>query len=141
MKIGFTGTQSGLSEPQQKTLRSLLAFLNQNQIIEEGHHGDCVGADCEFNAELVRLGIPIVLHPPILESKRAFCDKFSSMKDVRPKRDYLDRNQRIVDEVDLVFSTPKSAVEEKRSGTWFTSPGSPEGSQALSGYSPEREVA
>lgn len=114
MKIGFTGTQIGMSDRQKEQF--VLDLLELNPI--EFHHGDCVGADAEAH-DIVREFFPtciIVGHPPINSSKRAYkkCDIYRNTKE------YIDRNHDIVDETDAIFATPKSDIEELRSGTWAT---------------------
>ena len=73
MKVGFTGTQAGLTPKQKLELRSLLTDYRDD--ITEFHHGDCIGADAdahEIAAEI--LGVEcIFIHPPEDDKKRAFC--------------------------------------------------------------------
>ena len=70
MKIGFTGTQVGISEKQKEKLRELIVEYKPDEV----HHGDCVGADASFDQLCCSLAIKRVIHPPINQSKRAFCD-------------------------------------------------------------------
>ena len=112
MKIGFTGTQKGMSPMQIKEIHFLLWDYHP----EEVHHGDCIGADEEFHNIAKEIGMSIVIHPPIKDAKRAFCVGDES----RPEKDYLTRNQEIVNETDLLVAAPKSNKEELRSGTWAT---------------------
>jgi hypothetical protein len=114
MRIGFTGTQIGMTLLQQE---EFVLFCQENNIIEF-HHGDCIGAD-EQAHNIVREFFPlvrIIIHPPINSSKRAFCKG-----DVlwTPK-EYLDRNKDIVNESDTVIAAPKENIEVLRSGTWST---------------------
>lgn len=112
MKIGFTGTQIGMSNYQK---RRLFEILNAKQP-ESGIHGDCIGADLEFHDACVALGIKTEIYPPIKDVKRAFCQG-----DVMfPRDDYLSRNHKIVDGCDLMIAAPKGDTEEIRSGTWAT---------------------
>jgi len=120
IKIGFTGTQNGMTFIQK---RNILKFLNgtSNDIIEF-HHGDCIGADSEchgiinnFN-KFYKTNVKIIIHPPINESKRAFCKGDI----ILPKDEYLNRNKHIVDSIDLLFVAPKELHEQLRSGTWST---------------------
>lgn len=110
-KIGFTGTQEGMTEAQKVYMT---AVLDKDV---ELHHGDCLGADAEVYVLAKTNGSRTVCHPPTNPYKRAFSSKND---EVREARDYLDRNHDIVDETQRLYATPKSNVEEHRSGTWAT---------------------
>lgn len=112
MKIGFTGTQIGTTEPQRRTLWSLLKKLHPEQF----HHGDCIGADHEAHRLARMLRLYVVLHPPEDPKKRAFCD-YDECREPKP---YLPRNHDIVEESDLLLACPRGFTEERRSGTWAT---------------------
>lgn len=117
MKVGFTGTQRGMTVHQERVVYQLLENFRPSEL----HHGDCIGADAKCH-EIFRRQTDrrwVVIHPPINESKRAFCAK-SGMDQLRKPKDYLDRNHDIVDEVDVMISTPGEAQEQLRSGTWAT---------------------
>jgi hypothetical protein len=114
MKIGFTGTQGGMSQHQKEQFVLKMLAMGPTEF----HHGDCVGADFEAH-ELVREFLPIVRivgHIPEYNGKRAFakCDE------LREPLPYLVRNHNIVDAVDFMFAAPKANAEEMRSGTWAT---------------------
>lgn len=112
MRVGFTGTQIGMSQRQQQ---ALIAFLRHNEI-NEFHHGDCIGADYQAHVVAVHFKIPVVIHPPSIETKRAWCEEVTILE---PKP-YLDRNHDIVDACDALIAAPSSDDEELRSGTWAT---------------------
>lgn len=115
MKIGFTGTQEGMTGPQSAALAGYLSTARFD--IEEAHHGDCIGADAEFHAH-VRLWAPralIVGHIPLASDRRAFCN----FDEVREPHEYLVRNHHIVDETVILLAAPKGP-ETLRSGTWAT---------------------
>ena len=114
MKIGFTGTQLGMSQHQKEQFVLKLMSLG----VTEFHHGDCIGADAEAH-DIVREFFPeviIVGHIPQSNGKRAFkkCDNY---KDPLP---YLVRDRIIVDETDMLIGCPKTDDEILRSGTWAT---------------------
>ena len=120
MKIGFTGTQTGMCKEQKKMLYNILTELKQSKetLPTEFHHGDCIGADKEAH-DIVQLigGIDLILHPPENDKKRAFCEGYARRAHPKP---YLERNRRIVDSVDLLIVAPKEQEETLRSGTWST---------------------
>jgi hypothetical protein len=111
-KVGFTGTQVGMSDKQKLAVRAQLISMDP----DEFHHGDCIGADKEAHDIAVSLGIKTVIHPPKNNSKRAFC----TGDVVLPAGDYLDRNRDIVNSVNVMIATPKEEAEQLRSGTWAT---------------------
>lgn len=121
MKIGFTGTQQGMTDIQKDKLKEYLMSLSNmftSDIFEacEFHHGDCIGADDQAGCIAYDIGYIVVTHPPINESKRAF-----SAYDIQlPAKPYLDRNHDIVDECEVLIATPKEQGEVLRSGTWAT---------------------
>jgi len=114
MKIGFTGTQKGMSENQ------ISQFIKEmsNHYSYEFHHGDCIGSDRDAHniASSLMNVEKIVIHPPDNSSKRAYCKG----DEIKPEKPYLERNKDIVDEIDLLIACPKSNKEELRSGTWAT---------------------
>jgi hypothetical protein len=114
MKIGFTGTQLGMSQHQEEQFVLKMFELNPTEF----HHGDCIGADADAH-DIVREFFPdvkIVGHIPESNAKRAFkkCDEY------RNPLPYLIRNHNIVDETEFLFGSPKADSEELRSGTWST---------------------
>ena len=114
MKIGFTGTQKGMSQRQISGLTRLILSLK----MIEFHHGDCAGADSEAHDVVRNMSkdTEIVIHPPSNPSKRAF-----KKGDVtRYELPYLERNTQIVQETRLLIAAPSSLQEELRSGTWAT---------------------
>jgi len=126
IKVGFTGTQVGMTEFQKATLKNKLIELIEsvpNSLLVptypkiEFHHGDCVGSDEQAHYMALELNLRVIVHPPEDPKKRAFCRGAFEYKKEKP---YLDRNHDIVDETDCLLATPKCEVEELRSGTWAT---------------------
>lgn len=115
MKIGFTGTRRGLAELQAHTLRRTLRDARMWNATDF-HHGDCVGADFEATEIAAGLGYYIVSHPPLKGGSRAW--GFAHLE--LPAKDYLDRDRDIVDATDVLVACPRTAHEERRSGTWYT---------------------
>lgn len=112
--FGFTGTQKGMTDPQADKLEEALSYLPKGRWI--GHHGDCIGADQEFDGMLDVMCFDKIIHPPIDPKKRAFCKGPTILK---PKP-YLERNHDIVDAVEFMFAAPKEKLPKTRSGTWAT---------------------
>lgn len=114
MKVGFTGTREGLTDTQKQILRNTIEELLMEGY-DEAHHGDCVGADCEFHDMVIQQMI-VVIHPPDDTRMEAYCHG----NEHRAPKPYLERNHDIVDETDLLIVCPKGELEEIRSGTWAT---------------------
>jgi len=124
MNIGFTGTQIGMTIPQMVTFQDLLLDKTKltnlaEQLFESEtywlHHGDCCGADAQAHQIAKRCGLMVYIHPPVIDTLRAFCEGDIIQK---PK-DYIKRNHDIVDTCQVLIATPKGK-EEVRSGTWAT---------------------
>lgn len=115
MKVigGFTGTQSGMTARQKAVFETLVTEHDVSMF----HHGDCIGADAESHAIVLKHNVEVIIHPPINESKRAFC-KGATL--VLTAKEYLDRNHDIVNASSILFATPKESKEKIRSGTWAT---------------------
>ena len=112
MKVGFTGTQAGMSAAQLSRLKERLVALRPTEF----HHGDCIGADAEACFIAIDLGIKTIAHPPENSRKRAF----TPSEIILPVKPYMERNHDIVDSVDLLLVAPKTNQEVLRSGTWAT---------------------
>ena len=121
LKLGFTGTQKGMNREQKRALVKHLLRWSKKYDGLEIHHGDCVGADAEFHElckEYWPHSLQVILHPPLNESKRAFCESEGQIE--LPAKDYIARNHDIVDAVDGMLAGPKEEREQLRSGTWAT---------------------
>lgn len=117
--LGFTGTQRGMNFLQQKAFRRFVEEIKPSVF----HHGDCIGADEEAHDIVAECGVKnVVIHPPEVAAKRAFCHKKKREVEVEVLDEfaYLERNRHIVDDSDLLVAVPKANVEEQRSGTWST---------------------
>lgn len=114
IKIGMTGSRNGISE---NAIKTLLFFLNKNQI-SEVHHGDCIGADSIFHNIIkdYNKSIKIFVHPPNKSILRAYCDGDF----IHKEKSYLIRNKDIVQSSDMILAFPSSKQEVLRSGTWST---------------------
>jgi hypothetical protein len=120
MRLGFTGTQKGLSIGQVNQLQDSLRRLQPVEV----HHGDCLGADTEFHLICVSLKVPlIVIHPCDIPAKRANChlrEHSISKVVVLPVKAPLERNQDIVRCAQKLLACPYDRQEQLRSGTWAT---------------------
>lgn len=116
MKVGFTGTQRGMSAKQLVALTEL--FAKYRDKITEFHHGDCIGADRQaHDIACAMIGEDkVYIHPPDVDTKRAFCE---SPHILRPQG-YLARNVAIVEATDRLIAAPKKGPAAIRSGTWYT---------------------
>ena len=112
MILGFTGTRDGTSLKQFGAITALL----QETMPSEIHHGGCIGADAGLHAVARKLGIRIILHPPVITKYQVIL----TADEVRPAEPYLVRNHNIVDEVEGLVACPAQRQEVLRSGTWAT---------------------
>ena len=117
MIYGFTGTRVGMTPTQKREVR---AFLQQHRPTSV-HHGDCIGADADFDALCVGLRIPRTCWPGHdingEQPSRAFCE----CEMIQDSHRYLVRDRFIVlHGKDLLIACPKGYREERRSGTWAT---------------------
>lgn len=114
MNIGFTGTQSGMTEKQLDGLRQALSSNQVDRFI----HGDCIGADTQAHNMVRKFyqDTQVVIRPCTLVNKRAFCDGGIVYAPKPP----LERNREIVADCDLLIAAPKTGTERLRSGTWAT---------------------
>ena len=116
--IGFTGVSSHADTGVTRGTSDRLLQL-RDEGFDEFHHGDCVGADQAAHRRAVRAGFRIVIHPPLDESRRAFCiGRNVTVLDPGP---YLKRNANIVAASEyLIAMVADPAQEVLRSGEWAT---------------------
>lgn len=115
MRVGFTGSRRGMTQPQKMSFYNLLIGLT----VTEFHHGDCIGSDDEAAdmASVAQGDCIIVCHPPLDESHRAFNKRHHQI--LKAKTHFV-RNRDIVDETDILIATPCDTTEQSRGGTWYT---------------------
>ena len=119
MRIGFTGTQKGMTDFQKHEVSMVLLFNSYicTGVSGEAHHGDCIGADAEFEELAKKEGFTTYAHPASdTGNKRAYCKSDILL----PAKPALERNKDIVNAVDIMIATPKENHEVLRSGTWAT---------------------
>lgn len=115
--IGFTGTQSGMTEIQKERLWLL---VSHRQFYF--HHGDCIGADAEADGIVRRASglYGVVMHPCDVEEKRAHCAPRYPHDVVREVKKPLVRDDDIVTESAMLIGASKTEGPVLRSGTWAT---------------------
>ncbi len=113
MRIGVTGTRSGMTEYQKKEVTTMLAKFGSSNYL---HHGDCVGVDVEVAQIARELGYHIICRPPEKDDLRGF---FYSDSYELPKS-YFARNRDIVDSTDFLFVVPYQMEWQLNGGTWYT---------------------
>jgi len=117
IRLGFTGTQRGMTPEQKHSFESLIG----EQMPIEFHHGDCIGADSDAHDIVETLDESlIIIHPPSNDSKRAYKQGRNPLNYTHPAKPYLDRNKDIVEATDSLIACPGEGSEQLRSGTWST---------------------
>lgn len=116
MKIGITGTRSGMTEHQRKRLKSFFVDIREEFNNTELHHGDCVGVDVEVAEIADEYGFTTISHPPTKDDLRAH--HYSD--ETREPFSYFKRNRNIVDEAEILFVIPYQDEWQNHGGTWYT---------------------
>jgi hypothetical protein len=121
MKVGFTGTRFGMTQPQEASFIEVMAQFFE---VSEFHHGDCVGADDQAHRYIAWKVALVVIHPPIDETNRARCgydmdEGDQSIRWMEPLTHFA-RNRNIVNMTDWLIATPYNGYEENVGGTWYT---------------------
>lgn len=116
--VGFTGARDGMTAAQAEAVDALLAALAERhpQRTLCGLHGDCVGADADFDAICKRRAIAVKIRPASNQGMRAGCDS-EVIAEPRPP---LVRNREIVADSELLIACPRTREEVLRSGVWAT---------------------
>lgn len=115
--LGFTGTRAGMTYKQTVAVTGFLTKIDPGNAV----HGDCTGADEDFDNICKALGIFREVFPGKNNQgdspNRAFCDA----EIIHPVLPYLVRDRIIVEKAKLgLIACPKGKTEERRSGTWTT---------------------
>lgn len=141
MRVGFTGTQRGMTNWQKVEFKKNLERLGCTEFV----FGDCIGSDIEAARIALLAGVlQFTVYPQNKDTrKRAWflnperditrehgkwiniygiLDDKDVIYSVRwmPAEPPLSRNMRIVDNCDYVLATPKEFEHTLRSGTWAT---------------------
>jgi hypothetical protein len=125
MRVGFTGTQEGMTAKQKAEVAFWLRNIADGQSFAKDpvtlHHGGCIGADAEAHDLAAHLGYRREVHPALVDvSKQATLTINEDGDVVARPRSPLDRNKDIVDRVDVLIAAPRQRKEVMRSGTWHT---------------------
>jgi hypothetical protein len=121
VKVGFTGTQRGMSYFQQILVEKRLALLAPELLI----HGACVGADYQADKFAAQLAIDRHAYPSNVYTKRVSeqvlrAHEGSSLLYEPTPLAPLTRNKFIVEKCDFLIACPGEEFERLRSGTWAT---------------------
>lgn len=118
LKIGVTGTRSGMNEYQRHKVYKFLKEITNNggSSFQELHHGDCVGVDVQVAQMAKEFNFKIICHPPEKNELRGY---FISDHYKIPLS-YFARNRNIVDECDILLVVPYQTEWQKVGGTWYT---------------------
>ena len=116
MKIGFTGTRSGMTDLQKEIVREELIKKKPECVI----HGGCIGADEDFHKIAKELGIKIIVYPghSAVDGDTSFHFDYSDADEILPSESYFKRNRQIVDDSDLMLAAPYNQIQ--KGGTWYT---------------------
>lgn len=122
--IGFTGTRKGMTKAQGEAVMDFLAELQRRMVGDpdlagcdlNGLHGDCVGADADFDKACGILGIQTFSRPGHIPTLRAY----SNATPIADAEDCMARNQKIVDNCNVLIACPETEAEMRKSGTWAT---------------------
>ena len=117
MIVGVTGTSKGMTNLQLSAAVAWFRATLWRSHIVEGHHGDCVGVDRQFDALAGHPGVSRGAHPADNSKLRAHCKAQTGLK---PKP-YLVRNDDIAAACDVLLAAPEGPERSHpRSGTWST---------------------
>lgn len=119
MRVGFSGTRQGMTNPQLLHVHMLLGDL-QSAGATQATHGMCQGADQQFHEQAKGFGYFIIGCPGVTLEGTPYYRAKVECDLVMPEKPFLARNLGIVRESDVIIATPKEDREQVRSGTWAT---------------------
>lgn len=131
--VGFTGTRKGMTPAQRAMVTSLIedAIGADNNVCRRGFvgvHGDCIGADEQFDDVCHELGVATGIRPCTFHNMRARCDqRRPGVTVLAEAKRPMARNRDIVGHVGggaegslLIACPPNFERIKKGSGTWAT---------------------
>lgn len=104
-----------MTSAQRETVAKILVDLDTALV----GHGDCIGADADFDKIAASLGIRRHIYPSNVVGMRAYCSAQGAVEITEPAPP-LDRNGWIVRDSQALIATPKEYRDVLRSGTWST---------------------
>lgn len=116
--IGFTGTRNGMTQQQRNMIITLIkvARLKAKHPVV-GLHGDCIGADADFDELCRKVGVDTWCRPCNYPNMRAYTPAKQIAKVTNP----MARNRAIVADCSVLLACPPNDEEIKKgSGTWAT---------------------
>lgn len=118
MRFAFTGTRTGMTTEQYK---AVVAYLRGFTTPFYALHGDCQGADAEFDhiARCLPTLLGVEMYPSS-QGLRAFCAPNYAKDVVHTPAAPLVRDRTMVSGCDVLIATPKTPTPVMRSGTWAT---------------------
>lgn len=119
MTIGFTGTRSGMSDFQKKTVTQMVKAISENNPGSLAIHGGCIGADIDFHHicdDLIREVYPG--HFAKDPENKSHIGEFPGAHIVHESQTHFKRNRDIVDRCDILIATPYN--NNQQGGTWYT---------------------
>ena len=117
MIIGFTGTREGMTLAQKEVVAYLLRNIEMKSFIDHVSHGDCIGADADFDEIASKMNIVRWAYPSNISSMRAHTEDRGAILAIEP-RPPLERNVMISVGAKYLIACTKSPDEQVRSGTW-----------------------
>jgi len=117
--VGFTGTRHGMTTDQERRVWWVLNDLKERCPVIIGHHGDCLGADVQFDRMCLASGARVVVHPPTQDGVRARLPA-TDERSVLGAKSYMNRNRDIVRASDGLLATPCAPQRGPSRGTWAT---------------------
>lgn len=130
MKIGFTGTRSGMSDRQKElVMRELSVIVAHEKDEVFFFHGGCVGADMDFHFfskefrelkdETKKIEIHVYQgHSAKNPNDHSLRGDYRDADIIYPSKTYFERNRSIVNDCDLLIATPYN--DNQQGGTWYT---------------------
>jgi hypothetical protein len=118
-----------MTQGQKDSLFGILDYFGCFKgTITEIHHGDCVGADEEFDNTVVTTlkqdTVIRVIHPPVDTEHQANMaaknNGFYKETIISVPQTHLKRNRNVVEATDILIATPEQESDPGWGGTWYT---------------------